>query len=113
MRAGLGERGVVLIVSAGLPVAAMAQGDPLEEPWASSQTFASLQSSGTAWQIVGRQVLGGLGGSVAIAGDINADGVDDVIFGADRVDAGGVARSKSRGQAPRPSRACNPRARRG
>ncbi|MGD1914932.1 MAG: GC-type dockerin domain-anchored protein [Phycisphaerales bacterium] len=93
MRAGLGERGVVLIVSAGLPVAAMAQGDPLAEPWASSQTFASLQSSGTAWQIVGRQVLGGLGGSVAIAGDVNADGVDDVVFGADRVDAGGVARS--------------------
>ncbi|MEO1278776.1 MAG: integrin alpha, partial [Planctomycetota bacterium] len=89
----MSERVVVLRVIAGLaaaaPTVARAQSDVLEQPWAATQTFFSLWASQTAWQMSGREIRGQLGGSVAWAGDVNADGVDDAIFGALLVSVGG------------------------
>ncbi|MGD1916141.1 MAG: GC-type dockerin domain-anchored protein [Phycisphaerales bacterium] len=83
------ERVTVLLVAAGLPVAAMAQGDPLEQPWASSQSFTSLRGA-TAWQAIGVQDNGLLGLSVSVVGDVNGDGVGDAIFGAPAVGVDGL-----------------------
>ncbi|NRA56500.1 MAG: VCBS repeat-containing protein [Phycisphaerales bacterium] len=90
MRGRVGERVAVLVVVAGLPMAAVAKGDPLEQPWAVSQPFTSLRAAGTAWQASGVQDRGLLGqGGAAAARDINGDGVGDAIFGADGVDVDG------------------------
>jgi len=67
---------------------ARAQGDPLEQPWASSQSFTSMLGSGAAWRVFRVPDGGLLGVSVAAAADVNGDGVGDAIFGAPSYDAG-------------------------
>jgi hypothetical protein len=48
---------------------------------------AGLQA-GPVWEVEGDQVGAGFGVSVASAGDVNADGYDDVVIGAYRYDSG-------------------------
>ncbi|MGA9574192.1 MAG: integrin alpha, partial [Lysobacterales bacterium] len=52
-----------------------------DQPWASSLNLSSLDGS-NGFVINGVNVGDSLGGSVSAAGDINGDGIDDVIIGA-------------------------------
>ncbi|MFI4915511.1 MAG: GC-type dockerin domain-anchored protein [Phycisphaerales bacterium JB060] len=89
---------ITLTTAAGMALAlasahAMAQSDPLDAPFVSAQRFTSLLADGRAWRVEGRQVEGDLGKSVSAAGDVNGDGVDDLILGANAVDGGGRTRA--------------------
>ncbi|MEO1278852.1 MAG: VCBS repeat-containing protein [Planctomycetota bacterium] len=83
-------RVVALIVTAGLPVAAMAQGDPLGQPFPDELHVDELDG-GIGFTIDGLPTLSGLGASVSDAGDLNGDGVDDFIVArANDVDNGAM-----------------------
>ncbi|MEM7202513.1 MAG: hypothetical protein AAF628_19735 [Planctomycetota bacterium] len=67
-----------------------APGDDNLRPDAGMIRVYSGADGTTLWQVDGRLVGGGLGESVASAGDADGDGIGDVIAGAPRQDIGGV-----------------------
>ncbi|MEO1009451.1 MAG: integrin alpha [Planctomycetota bacterium] len=69
------KRATALIVAAGLPTAALAQGDPLAEPFPATSTIGALVDGVSGVRLDGRAI------SVAGVGDINGDGIDDVAIG--------------------------------
>ena len=81
-----------LVVSAGLPLAlssmAAAQSDPLAEPFPAVLQLVGLDGT-TGFRLDGISAGDYSGESVASAGDVNGDGVDDLIIGAIYGDPGG------------------------
>ncbi|MFI4914973.1 MAG: GC-type dockerin domain-anchored protein [Phycisphaerales bacterium JB060] len=96
---GHGRRAALLVV-AGLPMAAplgialglapsaLAQG-PLTEPFPAVLELADLDG-GLGFRIDGAAENDRSGRSIASAGDVNGDGIDDLIIGAPGFDAGGI-----------------------
>ncbi|NRA57425.1 MAG: FG-GAP repeat protein [Phycisphaerales bacterium] len=85
MRGRAGERVTVLVVAAGVPVAcpvaALAQGDPLGEPFPTVLPTSDIDGE-IGFVIQGVDDGDGFGLSVGALGDFNGDGIDDVIIGA-------------------------------
>ncbi|MGD1914931.1 MAG: GC-type dockerin domain-anchored protein [Phycisphaerales bacterium] len=68
----------ILIVAAGLPMAAMAQGDPLREPFEAISTIDTLTDGVTGFRFGGRDVGTNV---IELIGDINGDGFGDIAVG--------------------------------
>ncbi|MGD1914622.1 MAG: GC-type dockerin domain-anchored protein [Phycisphaerales bacterium] len=84
---------LLLTAAAGLPVLcasqAFAQTDPLTRPFPKALELDTLDGQ-IGFRVAGERSEDRLGQSVASVGDINGDGIGDLIIGASRADAGGV-----------------------
>jgi len=82
MRTQLNERLVTILIVAGSPVGipalAVAQSGPLEQPFREVIPLSTVTGIGAT--IVGSDPFPSVGGRVRHAGDINGDGVDDLLI---------------------------------
>ncbi len=79
---------VVLVLSAGMPIAASAQDEPPTVPFPALLSLADIDGE-LGLRIDGVAASDFSGRAVAPAGDVNGDGIDDIIIGARRADPGG------------------------
>ncbi|MEO1279209.1 MAG: integrin alpha, partial [Planctomycetota bacterium] len=83
------NRAVMTLLAAGLPCSVLAQG-PLSEPFPAEFDLATLDGE-IGFRIDGAVANDRTGRSISSAGDVNGDGLDDLVIGAVGFDAGGVS----------------------
>ncbi|MEO1278475.1 MAG: integrin alpha [Planctomycetota bacterium] len=74
-------RSAAALLAATLPLSVLAQSDPLAEPFSASLELADLNGD-TGFRLAGIDAGDISGYSVSSAGDVNGDGIDDLIIGA-------------------------------
>ena len=82
----------VLLAAAGLalaPAAAIGQGDPLSEPFPAVLELMDLDGT-IGFKIAGEEPRDRIGSALAPAGDINGDGIDDIIIAGSDITSYGV-----------------------